>query len=67
MIYLLHTYLVTAIKVLVIRTQYENATISIVVTFVIGLLVPYLVYVCSKRVKFLAYLFRPIALFSKKR
>ena len=65
-IYLVHTYVVTAIKAFVIRTHaLSSGCVATVVTTLLGILFPYYVYVLSKKIIAIKYLFSPILLFDK--
>ena len=68
-IYLLHTYFVTALKVLFIRVGIENWVLALGVTTVAPLAITYFIAVIVPYIPVVRYVFRPIDLFqrSKKR
>ena len=64
-IYLLHTYIVTALKVLIIRTGILNGISAVLLTWTAAALVSWAAYAISRRVAFLGYCFKPILLLKR--
>lgn len=61
-IYLLHTYLVTAFKQLFARIEVKSAVIAIIVTTTVTLLVTYFISIVVAKIPIIKYVFRPIEL-----
>ena len=59
-IYLLHTYLVTAIKAVIIRTGFGNFFIAALAAWIIPLVITYVIAVIADKVKWIGYIFSPI-------
>lgn len=66
-IYLLHTYIVTAIKVLIIKINVENCILAIFFTWGLSVLITYGVYCVTCRCRLLSYVFKPISLIDLRR
>lgn len=66
-IYLLHTYIVTAIKVFVTRMGFQGILFWIPVTVVVAIAIPYVIFVLSKKIKIIQYIFKPILLLDDMR
>lgn len=64
-IYLLHTYFVTALKVIFIRYPIGRPILIIFITLCISIMITYFIYYLSKRIRFLGIIFRPISLLDK--
>ena len=64
-IYLLHTYIVTALKVLIIRTGILNGISAVLLTWAIAAIISWTAYAVSCRVRFLGYCFKPILLLKR--
>lgn len=64
-IYLLHTYFVTAIKAYVIRSNFLLAGIIIILTTVLSLIICLIIAKLSHKIKFLEYIFKPIIIFER--
>lgn len=65
-IYLVHTYIVTMIKVVVLKCNYENWLVAILLNWLVSLGISYLIYILSYKIKILGYIFKPIAIFEKE-
>lgn len=59
-IYLLHTYLVTAIKAVIIRMAFGNFIIATLVALIVPLIITYVIALISEKVKWIGYIFNPI-------
>ena len=64
-IYLLHTYLVTALKVVFVRLGIGNWVIALIITTVIPLIITYFIAIMVPKIPLARYIFRPIDLFKK--
>lgn len=64
-IYLLHTYFVTAIKAFIIRNNFSSAGLIIVLTTIIPLFICLITANLSHKIKILEYVFKPIELIQK--
>lgn len=64
-IYLLHTYFVTAIKAFIIRSNFSSAGIIIILTTIIPLFICLTIAKLSHKIKILEYVFKPIELVQK--
>lgn len=59
-IYLIHTYVVTAIKVAVKRCEFENAFIAVLCAWCIAVAMPYFLFLLSRKVRLIGWIFKPI-------
>lgn len=66
-IYLVHTYFVTAIKVLVIRSGFQQGALAAAGTWIVSMALSFLIYLLSRRVRWIGMLFRPIGLVERHR
>ena len=61
-IYLSHTYIVTAIKYIVVYFAFKHPIFVVLFTWIIGTGISYFIYILSKRNKYIGYLFNPLSL-----
>lgn len=64
-VYLLHTYFVTAIKAFIIRSNFSSVGIIIILTTIIPLFICLVVAKLSHKIKLLEYVFKPIKFVQK--
>lgn len=64
-IYLVHTYVVTALKRVAISVGIGNPVIAILSVMTITLCVTYSIYLLSPKNKILSYLFKPVTFIEK--
>lgn len=50
-IYLMHTYVVTAMKVVIIRSGVSEVFIVVIATWITGMIIPYIIWIISNRVR----------------
>lgn len=66
-IYLLHTYFVTAIKAFIIRSNFSSAGIIIILTTIIPLFICLIIAKLSHKIKILEYVFKPAIILNIKK
>ena len=64
-IYLLHTYLVTIIKNIVIKSGFDLVIVAIIGSWLVATFVTYLIWILSCRIEWIGYIFHPIDAFEK--
>lgn len=64
-IYLTHTYVVTAMKVVIIRLGFSNVFIAVIATWMTGMVIPYIIWITSNRVRWIGYVFNPVKIFDR--
>ncbi len=64
-IYLLHTYLVTAMRTVVVKLDISNAAGGVLLAFIVPLFVTYAAGLIIPQIPVVRYLFKPIALIDK--
>lgn len=64
-IYLTHTYVVTAMKVVIIRIGFSNGFIAVISTWIVGMVIPYIIWKVSNRVRWIGYVFNPVKIFNR--
>ena len=66
-IYLLHTYFVTAMRVVIVKIGIQNAVLAVLLATVIPLGITYAAGVLIPKIPVVCYLFKPIALIEKNK
>ena len=59
-IYLLHTYCVTALRVILPRFFYINSILTIILTWILASIITFFIYYATKGNKLFGYIFKPI-------